>query len=482
MKMNEKTKVARLTSTYFLMGFILGLFLVAAAYAIQFMTASGEVFEGSLWDMVKSFHRVNPVLFLMDNIPLILAIAGAIIGRKQREKMEYLIELQELLRERDRQLRSIRFRYAKILEKTDECLFITTREGEVLDINKAGIDLLRIEALFGTIPSSKEELLTLLNERPNIAETVYADRKDRSLLFSKLQEDKVVSNYPLRLKRFDGEVFDALVTVSVEMSNEGRSLIFGRIIDLSIVKRAEVLLKKTNAELEKKNRELMDAFTKLQVLKIQRERESQELSRKNAELKRLNRLLAEMAITDGLTGLYNHRHFMGYLKREWERSRRSGRSFCVLMVDIDYFKAFNDKWGHQVGDRALVTIAKTIKSQTREYDIVSRYGGEEFALILPETDLNTCYTVAQRIRKAVEQRTILIKNREAKDCLTVSVGVTFFLPKEEDTRTFEQVLQDADVALYLAKNRGRNRVELYRRDILSETAKVIPIPGINSEE
>lgn len=189
-----------------------------------------------------------------------------------------------------------------------------------------------------------------------------------------------------------------------------------------------------------------------------------------------------MAITDGLTGLYNHKHFMGLLEKEWERARRSKNNFCVIMIDVDYFKSFNDKWGHQMGDQALKSLAKTISSQTRSYDIVARYGGEEFGLILPETDLNTCYTVAQRIRKGVEKKALLIKSQDTKVHLTVSIGVTIYLPDQDDPRTAEQVLQDADVALYLAKNKGRNRVEMYRRDVLSESAKVVPIPEFNSNE
>ena len=217
-------------------------------------------------------------------------------------------------------------------------------------------------------------------------------------------------------------------------------------------------------------------------MKVRFENRNKDLERLNQRLDYANKMLSKLAITDGLTGLYNHKHFMELLKKEWERSQRSKRSFCVIMIDVDYFKSFNDKYGHQLGDQALKSLAKTIRSQTRSYDIVARYGGEEFGLILPETDLNTCYTVAQRIRKAVEKKTLYIKSQDVKVHLTVSVGVTIFLPEEDDSRTFEQVLQDSDVALYLAKNQGRNKVEMYRRDVLSESAKVVPIPELNGEE
>ncbi len=475
MKVNERVKSNRSITNFAVVGFVLGLFYATAAYMVQAITSPDVLIAGTVWNILWALHKHNPVLLIVDNAPIVLAIAGAIIGKKQQEKSKYLERLRAVLEERDQQLKSIRFRYAKMLEKVDECLFVTTPDGRILDINKAGVTLLKIETLFKKKVKSKEELLSFINQKGPVAKIVCVDEKERNQLLSEVEKKGTVSNYQIRLKRFNGESFDALVTVSLERDVEGEPAIFTRIIDLSAVKRAEVLLKKANIELEKKNKELMNAFSELQVLKIRYEKRSIELHRKNAELERLNKLFAEMAMLDGLTELYNHRHFMGLLRREWERARRGKRNFCVLMIDIDYFKAFNDKYGHHVGDEVLKTVAKTIKNQTREYDIVARYGGEEFSVILPDTDLTTCYTVALRIRKAIEEKVLWVENKQKETHLTVSVGVTIFLPEDEDPRTHEQVLQDADVALYLAKNRGRNRVEMYRRDFLSESVRIKPV-------
>lgn len=474
MVIEEKVKTIQTPAVFSLSGFVLGLFIVVGAYAIQYSTMSYFLEKGSFWAAIKLFHAKNPVLFLIDNVPLILAIAGALIGKKQLEKLMYLKNLHKLLNDRDRQLKSLQFRNAEMFEKVDDCLLITTPEGKVLDINEAGIKLLKINALLDKKPASREELVKLLRENRVMAQNVYTDKEDRPRILSELKKNGVVSNYQVKLKRFNGEVFDALLTASMKKNQEGQALIFGRIIDLTSVKQAEVLLKKANALLENKNKELMKAFSEIQVLKVQQEKRNKELARLNGELQQANRLLAEMAITDGMTRLYNHRHFMVLLRKEWERSRRNKTSFGVLMIDIDHFKSFNDRWGHQIGDQALKSVAKVMKSQTREYDVVARYGGEEFSAILPEADMATCYAVAKRINRTIDKKTLLIGSEKKKAHLTVSIGVSIFLPDMEDPRSNEQLLQDADAALYIAKNRGRNRVETYRRDSLFKTAKAVP--------
>lgn len=452
-------------------GFIIGFFFVLTAYAIQYIALSYAPGQDSFWKVIQLFHASNPVLFLVDLAPLILAIAGAIVGKKQREKLVYLKKLQTLLGERSEQLSSFRFRYAELFEKTDDCLFVTTLSGEVLDMNWAGMNLLRIDMLLDKSPSSRDELVRLLKKNRAMAQSIYMNEADRAHILAILKKRGIVSNHQVNLKRFDGEVFDALVTLTLKKDSTGRELIFGRIIDLTSVKRAETLLKKANAELGKKNQELLKTFSELQVMRLQDERRSKELSSLNRELQHANKLLAEMAITDGMTRLYNYRHFMVLLKKEWERAKRNRTNFCVMMIDIDHFKEFNDRWGHQMGDEALKFVARTLRAQTREYDIVARYGGEEFSVVLPDTDLSTCYAVAKRMNQAIEHKTLLVGHEKKKAHLTISVGVSIFLPGEEDPRSYEQLLKDADVALYLAKNQGRNRIEIYRSDLFSETVK-----------
>ncbi len=465
-ELTEKINEAASPTSYTFKGLFSGIFFALAGYVIQFNASSVSWGQRSFWEVIRSFHMSNPILYLLDLSPLIFAIAGALVGKTHQEKMAYLNKVRDLLKEQREQLSSLRFRHAELFEKTDDCLFVTRLDGEVVDMNRAGMKLLRIDGLFNPPPTSNEELCRRLKEKGITAQSVYSQRKERDRVLAALKEKGIVSNFEVKLKRFDGTEFDALITLTLK-----KDLIFGRIIDLTAIKRVEVLLKKANAELEKKNRELVKALSELQVLRIQDEKHRRELARLNEDLRHANQLLAEMAITDGLTELYNYRHFMQLLKKEWERAKRNKQDFCALMIDIDHFKDFNDRWGHQAGDEALKVVAQTLKSQTREYDIIARYGGEEFSVIFPDTTLATGYAIAKRMIEAIENKTLTMDSKGQKVRLTISAGVSAFLGKEEDPRSYAQVLKDADVALYLAKNKGRNRVEIYRSDLFTETLK-----------
>ena len=478
---DKKVKSKQYVIAFPIGGFLVGLLFVLAAFVLLHLKA-GLVERRTLWDSIRGVHIKYPLLLLIDALPVVLALVGLWVGIFQKKRCASLMGRLGSLERQNRQLESFQFLYSVMFEKTDDCLIVTTAQGDIIDINPAGARLLRVEVLTDKKPESREALIEILKMMKVNARSVYVNEEDRQRIVETLREKGSVSNVHAKLKRFDGKVFDAMVSGFLGKGSNGEELIFGRIIDLSDVKQTEILLRKVNEQLEKKNKELIKAFSELQAMKVRFENRSKDLERLNQQLDYANKLLSKLAITDGLTGLYNHKHFVGLLEKEWERAKRSKSSFCVIMIDVDYFKSFNDKWGHQIGDKALKSLARTIRGQTRSYDIVARYGGEEFSLILPETDLNTCYTVAQRIRKAVEKKTLLIKSQNVKVHLTVSVGVTIFLPEQDDPRSFEQVLQDADVALYLAKNRGRNRVEMYRRDVIAESAKIVPTPEINEEE
>jgi len=478
----HKIKMKKPPGTFPITELIVGLLFVAVAYAVAYMTRSNFPSEKPFWDMIKLLHETNPVLFVIDGLPLILAWIGLFVRIRRMGSSTDLKKLQIQMEQQERELEAVRYLYTVMFEKTEDCLFVALAEGDFIDINQSGVSLMKIDALMGAKLKSKKDIIEIMKRRKLNIQSVFANEEERKRVLEKLRSDGSVSNVQVRLRRFNGEMFNGLLSGFMGEGPDGHALIVGKIVDLNRVKQAEFLLRKVNEQLEKKNKELVKAFSELQALKVRFENRSKDLERLNQRLDYANKLLSEMAITDGLTGLYNHKHFMRLLEKEWERARRSKSSLCVIMIDVDYFKAFNDKWGHQMGDQALKSLAKTISSQTRSYDIVARYGGEEFGLILPETDLNTCYTVAQRIRKGVEKKTLLIKSQDARVHLTVSVGVTIYLPEEDDPRTAEQVLQDADVALYLAKNKGRNRVEMYRRAVLSESAKVVPIPGFNDNE
>ena len=164
------------------------------------------------------------------------------------------------------------------------------------------------------------------------------------------------------------------------------------------------------------------------------------------------RLIAELerlATRDELTGLYNYRHFHDQLKAEVLRTLRYQRPLCLMVVDVDHFKAVNDALGHAEGDRVLTGIARIMDAKSRAADSVFRYGGEEFAIILPETLCDQALAMAERVRQAVEQAELAPAQR-----VTVSVGVAEFRATEDADVLFRR----ADTALYAAKRAGRNRV------------------------
>ena len=164
--------------------------------------------------------------------------------------------------------------------------------------------------------------------------------------------------------------------------------------------------------------------------------------------------MQRQAISDGLTGLHNYRHFHETLKAEVSRAERYGENFCLLMMDLDRFKAVNDTIGHQMGDEVLKAVASVMRSCSRESDYLARYGGEEFVVILPRTDLNEARLLAERIRAQIAA--IDIGHLELR--VTTSIGVSSYPASAVDS---DGVLGAADAALLRAKARGRDRVCLF---------------------
>lgn len=171
------------------------------------------------------------------------------------------------------------------------------------------------------------------------------------------------------------------------------------------------------------------------------------------EQSRMMEKFKELAITDGLTKLYNSRHFYNELEIEINRHTRYDRPLSLLLIDVDHFKAFNDIHGHLEGDAVLSRIASVIKSCLRAMDTAYRYGGEEFTVILPETNCQAAVVVSERINYDVRTK---LFNGENQKTLSVSIGVTEYLPGESPT----DFIRRADNAMYLAKQAGRNRVTL----------------------
>ena len=175
------------------------------------------------------------------------------------------------------------------------------------------------------------------------------------------------------------------------------------------------------------------------------------------ELEEANRILAEKNTVDDLTGLYNRRYYDQKVLAEFRRSRRNLSTLSLVVLDIDHFKKVNDRYGHLAGDYCLQEVAKIIKkSSQRSADIACRYGGEEFCLLLPETDLEGANSIAQELRKTIENA--VIKYKEQPIPLTISCGIACY--QQQVDATPETIFALADKALYQAKQDGRNCVVL----------------------
>ena len=169
------------------------------------------------------------------------------------------------------------------------------------------------------------------------------------------------------------------------------------------------------------------------------------------------------ATMDALTGLNNRRQFEVRLKEEYSSANRQNTPLCAIMIDIDFFKKFNDTYGHAIGDTVLRTTANVIKEQLREYDIPSRYGGEEFCILLPQTNIDEAKIVAERLRTSVENKKIEIKTNKNEQIKHISVTISVGLAQLDIKDMADDLYMKADRALYEAKEQGRNRVVVYEK-------------------
>ena len=181
----------------------------------------------------------------------------------------------------------------------------------------------------------------------------------------------------------------------------------------------------------------------------------EKLKRKNEELEFVNLTLKELTIRDGLTGLYNHRHFQETLAVEILRSKRHAKTFSLVFLDVDFFKQYNDTHGHLHGDAVLVALSKLLIAGLRKTDVAVRYGGEEFVLLLPETSKENAFALAGTIREKIAAHPFPGRETQPQGKVTVSMGIAAFPEDGSDSST---LLHRADEALYQAKNGGRNRV------------------------
>ena len=207
-----------------------------------------------------------------------------------------------------------------------------------------------------------------------------------------------------------------------------------------------------------------------QEQRLELESKRQALEELSQQLVQANRDLEQLAVTDGLTRIYNRRRFDEQFLVEWNRLAREEYPLSLIMLDVDYFKAYNDTYGHPAGDLCLQKVAKTISKMTkRPADIVARYGGEEFIIALPNTDLEGATALAEAIRLALQDLQIPHRCSSVSRYVTMSFGVASQVPNEEMAPS--QLIEAVDRALYVAKEQGRNRIQAHQTDCSGESLR-----------
>jgi len=194
------------------------------------------------------------------------------------------------------------------------------------------------------------------------------------------------------------------------------------------------------------------------IYQLERDEAFRALEESRAKLAQANQTLKKLSSLDGLTGIANRRSFDEMLQKEWNRAMRSEKTIGLIMLDIDFFKLYNDHYGHQGGDDCLKKVAGGLASAIhRDADFLARYGGEEFSAILPDTDLEGAVKVAEEMRLAVQDLKIEHAKSKVADTVSISIGVSTMVPQRGSDP--EILIAAADQALYKAKEEGRNRVK-----------------------
>ncbi len=366
---------------------------------------------GSCENEEFTFHRkdgssftgmVSARTFIMEGQPHIISVTHDITARKQFEQA----------------LRESEAKFREFADMLPQIVFETDAQGNLTFVNKQA---------YPQCGYSPEDNLI------GVSTLSFYPPEDRARAMENIQNrivGKPMGSNEYRIIRKDGSTFPALVH-SNTIVRDGKPVgLRGIIVDISEQK-----------ETESKIRELLQQL---------------EVEKKYAQ---------ESAITDELTLLYNRRHFDDTLRSDFFHLKRTGGVLSFLMLDVDYFKKYNDTYGHLAGDDCLRQLGKVLKQVVgRKHDTVARYGGEEFAVIMPETDAQGALIIADRLRSAVIDLKIPHATSDAAPVVTISVGVVTL--RTSDQETPEQIVALADQALYEAKKAGRNR--LVQKDMLNQ--------------
>ncbi|QGQ98539.1 diguanylate cyclase [Paenibacillus psychroresistens] len=303
----------------------------------------------------------------------------------------------------DQQLRL----YAKVIENTLQAILITDIEGKIIYANGA------------FLKQTGYELTELYGQTPRILKSGKQDNQYYHDLWETL----------LEIGQWQGELWNR--------DKNGR--LFFEQISISAVKgeQGDVAY-------------YVAISTDITTYKLEREK-----------LEEVNSVLQQLSSIDGLTSIANRRYFDENLEREWRRAIRKKTELSLIMIDIDYFKSFNDTYGHLSGDECIKTVAQVLNSSVnRPGDLAARFGGEEFIVLLPDTELEGAMKVARSIRATVEALQIVHAGSLINDYVTVSLGVATISPGVEQTA--KELVYAADQVLYEAKQNGRNRISAVR--------------------
>ena len=312
------------------------------------------------------------------------------------------------------------------------CGFIAiTHDGMMIEVNQTFLEWIGYERV-----DLLHQHIELLMSKPN--KMIF-----HSYFYPTINLNDHVEELFISLKHRDGTAIPFLLNGRKYMVGEAECI---DCILVPMKKRIdyELELRSAKKQLEAAYLEKDQALAKLEQLHL-------EIERKQNELLSINATLVELSVNAKLTGLKKRRYFEEKIEEQLAIFDETAQLFSLLILDIDHFKKVNDTYGHQVGDEVLAQLARILNAHARQDDVVARYGGEEFVIILPETDVDTSRTIAEQIRRVVEQA------EWQTGRVTISIGIATVT--EEDTDA--TILKKADQALYVSKENGRNRVSTF---------------------
>ncbi|WP_337886381.1 diguanylate cyclase domain-containing protein [Fischerella thermalis] len=373
----------------------------------------------------------NPFYDDQGNIQGMIGVSMDITARKQAE--DALKKSEAQFRRLAENVPGMIYRYILHPDGTDEFTYLSPRCREIYELEP--------EAII----QNSQKMWSLVHPDDSLA--------IQSLIAESLHKPESI-NLEHRIITPSGRVKWIQVIAQAEQQTNGDNIWDGVVIDITQRKHTEQLLADYNRTLERQVRERTIALEQ-EIW----ERKRAEDAAKAAEiaLRKANLELERLATLDGLTQVANRRRFDEYLSQEWRRMAREQQYLSLILCDVDYFKSYNDHYGHQAGDACLKRVAAAMRNTLkRPADLVARYGGEEFAIILPSTAMQGAIAVAQAIQKAIKLLRLPHIQSQISDFITVSFGVSSIIPTHN--LRAETLITTADEALYEAKKQGRDRI------------------------